>query len=325
MAHNLNETNGIVSFAGTLEKGQKSWHGLGQYVDSAMTSEEAIKLARLDYKIEKWDIQAYSGIELAEDDQYKAVVRTDTKQVLGMVSPKYEIIQNEDCFKFFDEIIDKGEAIYETAGALGKGERIFLTAKLPNDIVVKGEEVDLYFMLTNGHNGKHGLVAGLTPIRVVCNNTLTAALGNIKNKVTVRHHKDANLRLREAYNVMGMASKYTAQISPIFNAMADRRMNDQEFRKLIMSALKPNTTIVKEEESTRLRNMTEDIFAFSQTHDTQQTEATKGTMWGAVNSVSGYLNWTKDYRSAEEKMKDISFGNGARQIEQVFQNAYKLL
>jgi hypothetical protein len=124
---------------------------------------------------------------------------------------------------------------------------------------------------------------------------------------------------------MGMASKYMAQISPIFNAMADTRLTNEQFRNLIMSAMKPSAVVITEEASTRLKNLTEEVYAFSQSHFTQQTEATKGTVWGAVNAVSGYLNWNKDYKSEEAKMLDISFGNGANQIQKAFDNGYKLI
>ena len=177
MAHqiNYNETKGTHSFASHSEK---AWHGLGQVVDKAMTSEEAITLANLDYDVEKAPIYAGIGGEDLSYSEFKdkvATYRTDTKEVLGLVGRKYEIVQNRDAFGFFDAIIDSGEAIFETAGVLGKGERIFVTAKLPNDILVNGEPCEKYIILTNSHNGSSSIIAGFTTIRVVCNNTLQAS------------------------------------------------------------------------------------------------------------------------------------------------------
>jgi phage/plasmid-like protein (TIGR03299 family) len=322
MAHNLNfnELTGKHSFVATYKNGTKAWHGLGQYVNNAMTAEEAIKLAGLDYEVEKRPIWAQPSNEPTElMEGYKATMRMDTHQALGIVSDKYEVIQNKDCFNFFDEIIDRSEAIYETAGALGKGERIFLTAKLPEDIIVNGEKVENYFMLTNGHNGKHGLVAALTPVRVVCENTLIAGLSSATNRVVVRHHKDANSRLKQAYSVMGMASKYIQHIEPIFNMMSDTRLTDKQFSEYIHKAfgdLQDNG-----EYSTLTKNLAQEVIEFANTHDTQLTEATKGTLWGAYNAVSGYIGWEKSYRSGEQRMNDILFGTSANRVDRAFQLA----
>ena len=133
MAHNLNfnKKTGTWSFASHLEK---AWHGLGQVVEKAMTSEEAIKLANLDYQVEKAKVTFEANNQPNVIDGYYATYRTDNNQYLGMVKSRYEIVQNTEAFGFFDSIIDEGEAIFETAGVLGNGERIFVTAKLPDDM-----------------------------------------------------------------------------------------------------------------------------------------------------------------------------------------------
>jgi phage/plasmid-like protein (TIGR03299 family) len=169
MAHklNFNKGNQTYSFASNSEK---AWHGLGQVVDQAMTAEEAIKLANLDYQVEKAPL--YAGIEVPQPDggqevpkiysPYEdrvATYRTDTNEVLGLVGGRYEIVQNKEAFGFFDAIINEGEAIFETAGALGKGERIFVTAKLPNDLLVNGEAMEKYIILTNSHDGSSSIIA----------------------------------------------------------------------------------------------------------------------------------------------------------------------
>jgi phage/plasmid-like protein (TIGR03299 family) len=325
MAHKLNETNGKISFAA---RGEKAWHGLGQYVSEAMTSEQAIELGGLDYTVEKRPLYApgWAGTMVEVDGHY-GNVRTDTNEVLGVVKGRYQIVQNKDAFGFFDSIIDQGEAIFETAGALGKGERIFVTAKLPDDMLVRGEKVEKYIMLTNSHDGTSTIIAGFTPIRVVCNNTLTAALKNLDNKISISHTASAESKLKQASRVMGIASKYMDEVNMTFESMTTRKLSDLEMKYFIESVMKGN---VKEESSdkeasTRMKNLVDQVYSFTISHPTQTTEAAYRTLWGAYNGISGYYNFLKDYKSADQKMKDMNYGYANDKISKAFDQAVVML
>lgn len=144
MAHNINfnEQTGKNSFFSTK---QPAWHGLGQIVQDYPTSGEAIIAAGLDYTVAKAPLFAKGAdplISFAVPDQF-ATMRTDNNAVFGVVGKDYQIVQNTDAFAFFDAIVGGGDGIlYETAGALGSGERIFITAKLPDYIRVgKGNTI----------------------------------------------------------------------------------------------------------------------------------------------------------------------------------------
>jgi len=325
MAHKLNETNGKVSFAA---RGEKAWHGLGQYVSEAMTSEQAIELGGLNYTVEKRPLYApgWEGTMVEAEGHY-GNVRTDTNDILGIVKGRYRIVQNKDAFGFFDTIIDKGEAIFETAGALGKGERIFVTAKLPEDMLVHGEKVEKYIMLTNSHDGTSTIIAGFTPIRVVCNNTLTAALKNIDNKVSISHTASAESRLKEASRVMGIASRYMDEVNMTFESMTTRKLSDLEMKYFIETVMKGS---IKEENSdkeasTRMKNLVDQVYSFAITHHTQTTEAAYRTLWGAYNGISGYYNFLKDYKTADQKMKDMNYGYANDKIAKAFDQAVIML
>jgi phage/plasmid-like protein (TIGR03299 family) len=325
MAHKLNENNGKVSFAA---RGEKAWHGLGQYVSEAMTSEQAIELGGLNYTVEKRPLYApgWAGT-MVEAEGHFANVRTDNNDVLGVVKSRYRIVQNKDAFGFFDTIIDKGEAIFETAGALGKGERIFVTAKLPEDMLVHGERVEKYIMLTNSHDGTSTIIAGFTPIRVVCNNTLTAALKNLDNKVSISHTASAESRLKEASRVMGIASKYMDEVNMTFESMTTRKLSDLELKYFIESVMKASIKEDKsdKEASTRMKNLVDQVYSFTITHPTQTTEAAYRTLWGAYNGISGYYNFLKDYKNADQKMKDMSYGYANDKISKAFDQAVVML
>lgn len=326
MAHNLNQTNGKTSFVAV---GQKAWHGLGTYVNEAMTFDQAIVLGGLDYAVEKRPIQVAGGKTIPD---YFANVRKDTGDVLGVVSSDYHIVQNRDTFSFFDSIIDDGEAVFQTAGALGLGERFFITAKLPSDITVHGEQVESYLLLTSGHNGKTGsaIQIGFTPIRVVCQNTLNTSLRNLQNKMTILHFQGAQDKLKTAAKVMGLSSKYFAEVETIFNQMAQVKITDAKLRAYIEQVMKPaKETINKEtlqvEHSALFTKKVNEIMDFAKGHETQVTDAAKGTLWGAYNSISGYFGWLKKYNSQEDKMNDIYFKAGAKKIETAFEIAASMM
>jgi phage/plasmid-like protein (TIGR03299 family) len=186
MAHqiNFNQKTGKNSFMSVKEK---AWHGLGQIIDRYPTSSEAIEHAGLDYIVEKrplftYDTENHLGdpendiiIPEIEVPNFFATVRADTEQVLGVVGNDYEVVQNRDAFSFFDAIVGGGDGIlYETAGALGNGERVFITAKLPDYIRVGVKDwIEQYLFLTTTHDGLGSITAAFTPIRIVCNNSAT--------------------------------------------------------------------------------------------------------------------------------------------------------
>lgn len=333
MAHNLNfnEQTGRYSFFSVQ---QKAWHGLGRIVEKYPTSEEAIKYAGLDYEVIKTSlytrgsniIQTGSGIEIADNElhvpNYYANIRSDNNAVLGVVGKDYHIVQNREAFAFFDAIVGGGEGIlYETAGALGDGERIFITAKLPDYIRVgNGDDVtEKYIFLTTSHDGSGSITAAFTPIRIVCQNTLNASLRNMSNVVRIKHTAGAKQRLEDAHKVMGLANTLSNQLESIFNGWAKVKVTDDEVRKLIQLALCPNKETLdllkkgaEDEISTVFKNTVEDAFAYAMISDTQQMDTTKGTLFGAYNAVTGYYQNVRNYKDDEAKLQSIVMGGTAQ-------------
>jgi phage/plasmid-like protein (TIGR03299 family) len=186
-------------------------------VEQYPTSEEAIRHAGLDYEVVKSPLftkgsgnRNRKGIEIGSSElevpNYFANIRTDNNAVLG-VGKDYHIVQNKEAFNFFDAIVGGGEGIlYETAGALGNGERIFITAKLPDYIRVgNGDDVtEKYIFLTTSHDGSGSITAAFTPIRIVCQNTLNASLRNMTNVVVSNTLQGAKQRIENAHKVMGL-------------------------------------------------------------------------------------------------------------------------
>lgn len=337
MAHNLNfnSRTGKYSFFSVQ---QKSWHGLGQIVEDHPTSEEAIRHAGLDFEVIKSPLftkgsgitDTPHGIEIRDTElevpNYFANLRNDNNAVLGVVGKDYQIVQNREAFSFFDAIVGGGDGIlYETAGALGNGERIFITAKLPDYIRVgNGDDViEKYIFLTTSHDGSGSITAAFTPIRIVCQNTLNASLRNMSNVVRIRHTSGAKQRLEDAHKVMGLANTMSTELEGIFNQWAKVKINDSEVKKLIQLALCPNKETLKnlqngneDEISTIFKNTVDDAFAYAMISDTQQMDTTRGTLFGAYNAVTGYFQNVRTYRDDEAKLQSIVMGGTAQMKSQ---------
>lgn len=325
MAHNINfnEQTGKHSFFSVQEN---AWHGLGQVVQGYPTSKEALQLAGLDFNIEKRPNihRLDNGSEIVSDTSF-FTYRTDTGHILGdRLGADYSIVQNIDAFSFFDEIVGGDGIQYETAGALGNGEKIFITAKLPDYIRVGNDDlIEKYLFLTTSHDGSNSITAAFTPIRIVCQNTLNAALHNSCNTTKIRHTARVQDRLKEAHRLMGISNKLADEMQEIFNHWAKVRITDKEVMQLIQYAMAPSDKVLKDiktgkELSTAFKNICENAFIYAMNSPTQQTETTKGTLFGAYNAITGYFQNVKEYKDGESKLKSVMFGTGLSRTQAAF-------
>ncbi len=338
MAHqiNFNEKTGRHSFMSVREK---AWHGLGQIIDRYPTSSEAIQYAGLDYIVEKRPLVTYdteSHLGTSSDDilipevkvpNFFATVRADTEQVLGVVGNDYEVVQNRDAFSFFDAIVGGGDGIlYETAGALGNGERVFITAKLPDHVRVGRKDwIEQYLFLTTTHDGLGSITAAFTPIRIVCNNTLNAALNNHSATVKIRHTASAAERLKQAHTLMGITRQLSGEMEALFNQWAQVRITDSEVKKLIQIAMAPNKEVLENLASQKLEllsshytNIVDSVCEYAQASPSQQLDTTAGTLFGAYNAVTGYFQNVRNFKSEEAKFKSIMDGTAKARAQTAF-------
>lgn len=321
MAHNINfnEQTGKHSFFSVKEK---AWHGLGQILQYYPNSKEALQFAGLDFEVLKRPNTHHldDGTEVKSKTSFYTY-RPDTNAILGdRLGKDYEVVQNTDAFSFFDAIVD-GEGIqYETAGALGKGEKIFITAKLPGYIKVGSDDmIEKYLFLTTSHDGFGSIMAAFTPVRIVCNNTLNAALKNCTNAIKIRHTANVKGRLEQAHKVMGISNQLSIQLEGVFNRWAKVRITDKEVQKLIQLAMVPNKEVLQniqngeqDELSTCFKNMCDDVYEYNMTSPSQQYGTTKGTVFGAYNAITGYFQNVRNYKDDEAKMKSLLYGGTAQ-------------
>lgn len=330
MAHNLfyNTQTEQHSFFSVKEK---AWHGLGQVIDQYPNSAEALKFAGLDYEVIKEDMyttsfnadgQAMDFIKRVKT--HYATIRKDTGDILGVVGKDYQIVQNVEAFSFFDSIVGGDGIQYETAGALGNGERIFITAKLPDYIKVGKEDlIEQYLFLTTSHDGYGSITAAFTPIRVVCRNTLNAALKNHSNCIKIRHTTGAKERLEQAHKLMGITNTLSAQLETIFNRWSKVQISDPEVKKLIQQAMCSNKEVYSNLQagkddalSTAFKNICDNAFTYAMSNETQTMDTTRGTLFGAYNAVTGYFQNVRNYKNDEAKLKSLLYGGIAQQRTQ---------
>ena len=202
---------------------EKPWHGLGTRVEEAPTSSEALKLAGLDWEILSNPIYDQQGKEISG---YKANTRSSDNSVLGIVGSRYTIVQNTDAFAFTDALIGEG-VTYETAGSLRGGRQIWLLGKMPERYIV-GDKFEPYICFTNSHDGTGAVRACMTPIRVVCNNTLNLALADAKRSWATPHRGDVTARLGEARATLLLADEYLKHLASKADKLAVQHMSDAE-------------------------------------------------------------------------------------------------
>jgi len=177
----------VETMAYNAERGAP-WHKLGVANDGLTTSAEMIVAAGLDWAVKQQPIfTTLDGKQIAINGK-RANVRSTDGEVLGVVGDRYTPIQNDEMMSFADALLDEG-ARYESAGSLKSGQVVFAALEIPEKIQIKGDNgaTNTYLVIANGHNGLFPLKAMITPVRVVCMNTLNAALGSAKMSFTLRH------------------------------------------------------------------------------------------------------------------------------------------
>ena len=207
---------------------EKPWHGLGTIVAEAPSSSEALRLAGLDWEVEQQAIFTKSGVV----EGFKANVRSTDKKALGVVSDRYKIIQNKDAFAFTDKLLGAGVR-YETAGSLQGGKKIWLLATLPKEYIIAGERISPYLVFSNTHDGSGAVRVAITPIRVVCNNTLNLALNTATRSFSMVHTGDIGGKVNEAKQTLFMADQYMENLGREFERLRKVKVTDQQVKEYI--------------------------------------------------------------------------------------------
>ena len=230
MAHEIDQTTGR---AAVFVTGEPAWHRLGTVIEQATTSAEAIGLAGLDWRVEQWPVRAFDpdnqSIEAGIPDTV-ANVRTDTKAVLGVVGRRYRVFQNHEAFDFMDGLVGDKLAMYETAGSLHGGKRVWMMASIPKEYRAGPDDlIEPYVLLTNTHDGSQALRMIPTTVRVVCQNTLNLALREAGVEgLTISHHPRLESQIAEARAKLGIIAARFDKFDDELHAMLAKELTVTE-------------------------------------------------------------------------------------------------
>ena len=198
------------------------WHGLGICVEEALNSEEALEESGLDWTVIQRPIMTSTYDHIPG---YKANIRDTDDKVLGVVTDRYKVVQNYEAFAFTDDLLGEGVR-YETAGSLNDGRRIWLLAKLPDKYIIEGEQVDPYIVFSNTHDGSGAIKVAMTPIRVVCQNTLNLSLNSAKRIWSTVHVGDLASKMDEARFTLSLAHEYMGNLGVEFHRLNKVKLTD---------------------------------------------------------------------------------------------------
>ena len=249
---------------------EKPWHGLGTEVPEAPTSADALRFAGLDWTVRQEPIYKSRGGVIKG---YKSNVRDTDGSVLGIVGDRYKVVQNTDAFNFTDDLIG-GDVRYETAGSLREGRQIWLLAKMP-ERKIAGDDVEPYLCFTNAHDGSSGVKVCMTPIRVVCNNTLNLALSSAKRIWSMRHTENIRERLNEARDCLFRADEYMKNLAAYADCAAKKRLQDKEI-KAILEELFPVTDKSSDREKANAEKCRDEFMICYFAPDIRQFRGTAG-------------------------------------------------
>lgn len=332
-----------------LVKG-KPWDYQGAVnVENCKTAAEVMSAAGLDWNVAKCELVAKMpthDIYAKEKDSfimgnsmYKtcpnafATYRTDYNIPLGIVKERYTPVQNIEAFTFFDGAIGKDKAIWQTAGFFGNGERIFVSAKLPKNIFVNGDPVENYLVFTTSHDGSSGVKILFTPIRVICENTLNAAIATSTNYVSFRHTKSVHGNLDIAAEILGICETRIVALQEQFNVMRKIQMTDDKAQQIFANV------ILTEDEQFKINQtghtvgqiITRDWRAIQDSGISMKKVNTLseinnyyfagigqkeilGTAWGVYNAITGYYS-NIDNSEGAKRMDSLLYGDKSRKIE----------
>lgn len=359
MSAMIEERNGVASFA-EVGLRERAWHGLGQVVNEPMFVKDALKLCHADYNVGLQPICALTdeirnAIENGEFinasmlknlivEGKMATMRTDINTVLGITSDAYGIVQNSSAFEFVDmfcsgKFADRDNTpVIETCGVLGKGERVFVTAKFPKPIIIDAKRddlVDMYVVFTTSHDGTGAVRCMVTPIRVVCNNTLNLAMKNNIGRIAFRHSSKVMSRLdllnkenaEFAYKTLGVADVYAKGLRESFDHLRNIKVAEKDLDNIIAEitladdakkAFLETRNIYHEDIATRGRNIFLGMKESLENGIGQDILDRGNALW-AINGITTYYQNEANFKNDEVKFDNLSDGNVYKKVNKAYE------
>lgn len=309
MAHDLEiGTNGQVAFASLREP---AWHKLGTVFEEEVNTQQMLKLAHLDnWNVRLEEVPMPKGF--VSDRNYNYVTRTnpfDSSQndVLGIVGERYRILQNEELFDFGDALLDGGGR-WETAGSIKNGRQVFGSLALERETVLDPsgveDKINSYLLVNTSHDGSIAIQASVTPVRVVCANTLNLALGSgvgrnrsVKQSYKIRHTQTAQGKIQAAREALGLANVYLDEFDKMAQDMIEREISNDKFFEIVTTAY-PKPEEDKKGAMSKWQNKIDQI---QEIYVGDYNNTIAGTAWGALNALTERIDWHRSARKGSNE------------------------
>jgi phage/plasmid-like protein (TIGR03299 family) len=307
MAHELETVNGQTAFASLREP---AWHGLGTVFDKEVTTAEMLKLAHLnDWNVRLEDVAIPEGF--ASDRSFSFVTRTNPfdntqNDVLGVVGERYVPLQNEDLFDFGDLMLDGGGR-WETAGSIKGGRQVFGSLALERETVLDpngvSDKVNTYLLINTSHDGSVAIQASITPVRVVCANTLNLALsslkGNkgVKQSFKIRHTATASGKVQQAREALGLANTYMDKFDKLAQEMISKEITKAKFDEIVALAY----PAPEKDAKGSFKKYNDKVDLIQSIYVGEYNNTISGTAWGAFNALTERLDWYRSGRGGDNE------------------------
>lgn len=314
-------------FAEMAYVGEKPWHGLGQELVAGADIETWKKAAGMDWTVQRGVVRYATEREgdlgiLTMPEQH-VLFRQDTKQALGIVSPKYKVVQPGQVLEFFRDLTEANGYTLNTAGTLFDGKRFWALAAIGEEACVVGEDkIGGYLLLSSSCDGTLATTARFTTVRVVCNNTLGMALaGKAKREVVVRH--TSRFDAESAKQQLGLARDNFGEFLVATRQLAAKRVTNEQAAQFISSLLVETKTVLKEDvtQSKQYQKIL-DLFKTSAMGGT--LAGTDGSAWGVVNAVTEFVDHHARAKSDAHRLTSAWFGRGDDLKTEAFERALAL-
>lgn len=266
------------------------WHKLGTPTPNVMTSVEALELGGLNWNVIQEDAFLSDGTKIPN---MVVNIRDKDHSVLGTVTDRYKIVQNKEAFDFTDSLVGNG-LTYETAGSLRDGKTIFLLGNMPKTTIL-GDDVEPYICFTNSHDGTGAIRACLTPVRVVCNNTLNLALNTAKRTWTCKHTGNIQAKLDEAKYTLELADMYIDKLALEADRLANIRVTDDQ----VLAWCNELFPVAEDDSDCKKRNAEYMKGEIVNCYLAPDIAKFMGTAWGVMNAISDFATHTKPNRETQ--------------------------
>ena len=280
-----------------------------------LTTAEALPLAGQDFTVSAQPM-TIAGTDVLVPNRV-ATVRDDTGAPLGIVSPRYQIVQNAEAFAFADNLVDSGEAKWETAGVLRGGAHTFISMELDHlEIEVPGDRGSLktYLLVVNSHDGSHPLEGHITQVRTVCRNTAKLAKKNALTSFRLRHTSRIEGRIAAAREALGISFKNAEAVKEITGVLADTVLLDRQVREIFEKAIFQMDPELGEAAQEKHKA----TLAYQNYLSSPTLEGIRGTAWGALNAVTEFLDHETGFKSriagideSEARFESLTYGGAS--------------